>query len=569
MSTRRRRLRRATELVLGLGLVAAGAVALPLALAAQLGLEDLHVRVAGSASHLVVAGEAGPRARPAGPSAVAAPAYEMGPASLLPRLELGGELDWHEPGLALRRWRAVYGARWEREVALPLFVGPFVARGALDACGLAVHVNAALFDPSRGATGLRAMVAERLRPLFPFTIGVLGVTITTLPALDHAELALVPRDGHLTVRAVAHLADGTEVGASGVLDLTEANGRLVVRPRGAFEPIFEGAGRARTESFIGTEIVNLVRRELFGKNESIVMAEARGLLAAHIAPVMTELNAALGQLGEPFAPFPERPSDTVTLRLAGPPRVTPGGVGLRLCAGIDLGAPLVDATVPGPPRVVAVEPVPSPRTASEEPQIEIVANALAVNQLAFALWQSGQLRRLGQSSLLLDQLPAEVSGLAFDIEGFDPLLPPVVLPRSDDATGALRVRVADVALGRWEERRVVGAADLDATLVSHDRQLRLAGRIREVHVACARERGGTTVLTPCLSDLLPTVRELLRGEELRYELDLGPLLELVSKKSFEGLRLELGAVSATTEATPPQVRARFGARVVGTAGDGR
>ena len=547
--------------------VALGALAvLPLALAGNPGGEDLHVRVEGAAGHLLeLAPETGTPARPqAGPARAR---VEAGPPSLLGRLELDGTPDSREPGLALRRWRAVYGSRWEREVVLPVLLGPWVEHGDLDACGIAVHVSAALLDPARGGAGLRKMVEDRLRPLFPYTIGVLGITVTTLPALERAEVTITPREDALGLRAVAHLADGTEVGARGAIALRESRGALEVEVVGRFEPIFAGPGRARAEAFIGTEIVNFLRRELLGQNESIVLEQARAVLAAHVAPVVDELNGALASTGRPFHPFAERPGDSVTLRLARSPELSSAGIDLALCASIDLGTPLVDAAIPGPPRVVSLPPATARGLVDDEPLVEIAVSPLGMNQLVFALWQTGQLRRWGSSTVVLDQLPADVKALSFDITGFDPRLPPVVSPRSAGADGAgLRIRVADVALGNWDGRTVTGHADVDAraTLAAvGDRAPRLAleGHIESLWVDCVRADADAVELVPCLSDLLPAVRDRLREQALNYQIDVGPLLALVSQQSFQGLRLELSPTFVTTDALPAQTRARFRARV--------
>ncbi len=554
--------KRLIDLLLGIVGALALALLLPLGLQADGEQQSLKITVYG------------PRPAQHAATVVRLPPVQVTPSSLLSRLQPAGEPDWTEAGLAFRRWRVEYGHRWQREITLPLLLGPLEQEGT-PSCGFALRLSPRLFAP--GATkALAAMAQRELAKQFPLTIPCGLVKRVTLPKLQSAQLLLTPRQGYFDVGLVGVLADGTRVGAVSSITLdADAKGQLVVRRRGRIQPLFIGPGRNECEGTLEVWAYNLWRRYIEKETESIVIAEARRQITTQVQPVLSLLNASLAKLHEPWSLLPDRPEDRFVLHLQRPPRVSPTGIVFDLCCSVQLQQPRV-GSLRGSPQVAAA-PIVMNKAPTASATIELYANAMGINQLIYVLWQTGQLGRWGRSSLLLDRLPEHVRALAFEVEGFVPQLPPVLLPHSlasasqaegPSPRGWLPLRTANVYLGRWGERNVLAHADVGVRIYTNSTGVMLGGRIGQPYVNCATLRdeaghhSGAWELTPCLSDLLPALRESIIDQRPSFALDLRPLLEAISSRGLQGLRLQLGELSAESMANPPQLHATVEARIV-------
>jgi hypothetical protein len=266
-----------------------------------------------------------------------------------------------------------------------------------------------------------------------------------------------------------------------------------------------------------------------------VLATARAEMSRKMEPALDALNASLAKLHEPLRPFPDHDVE-MTFRLARPPEVSTDGIGLRLCAKVDLDGERVDPAITGPPLVDAELPeLPPPGKGA---RIDVRLNAEAVNRIVYALWQLGELRKWGTSTQILDQLPDEVRSLAFEVSGFDPRLPPVL-----DAAES-RIAVANVAVGRWGERTVFGHATGSFELATVGDDVEITAEVDRMAVSCATMAGSGHRIEPCLSELLPMVRERMQEQPPRFRIDTSGLVRALAGHTVHGLRLRL---------TPPQV----------------
>ncbi len=466
-----------------------------------------------------------------------APALAVGPPELEARLATD---SWGTDALRLTTWRVSYGQRWHRSITLPELRGPLAPEGS-DVCGIAARISPGVFDPKHSGDGLTALVRRELDRVLPMSLPCGFTENVHLARPKSVSLRMTPRRGAIDLEAVATLPDGTLVGAASTIRLVaDAEGRLVVDHVGPVEPLFAGPARARCEGTLKVQLGNLWWRYIKGQKESIVLATARAEMARRVTPALDALNRSLSRLHEPLTPFPGEPHE-IALRLARPPEVGPDGVGLRLCARLALGGPRIDPAITGPP-LVRSEPPPLPAAATGA-VVELALDNDAVNHVIHAMWQTGQLRRWGTSTELLDQLPDDVRGLAFEVTGFDPRLPPILVGD--------RVVVANVAVGRWGEREVMGHATGAMRLAggaSGSSRLTLSASLDALEVSCVGPLPDGTrsawQLTPCLSELLPLVSERMRASPPRFGIDTAALIRAVAGHTLHGLRLEL---------SPPEV----------------
>jgi hypothetical protein len=294
--------------------------------------------------------------------------------------------EWRErlaPGLVLHGWTVEYGKRWRREVVVPELDGAVAPEGT-PWCGFEVRVPPAALDPGRGAPGLARQVERELGRLFPMTLPCGLVTDVTLPPLESVEVAMVPGDGVLAVGVVGRLRDGTEVGAHADFVALDHGGRLHIERRGSVTPIFDGPGRARCEGTVSVRAVDLWRRLVQGKRESIIATVARGEITRRMAPVIEELNRSLGALHQPFPLFTGR-TDTARLVLGGAPRVDRRGLVLPVCAVASLGEPRVDRAIVGPAR--GRTELPPMTELPDEPHVEVAVSEAGADALLYVLWR--------------------------------------------------------------------------------------------------------------------------------------------------------------------------------------
>ncbi len=190
--------------------------------------------------------------------------------------------------------------------------------------------------------------------------------------------------------------------------------------------------------------------------------------------------------------------------------------------------------------------------------IELTADVNAINQAMYFLWQSGTLRELGHGSAMLDALPEGLRNLAFDVKGFDPALPPTVEAQAHQY--GIPVVLGDVALGAWENRQVVGHAIASIGVEPSGDAVELRARFEQVSVNCV-ESSTRTRLTPCLSDLLPAVRDMLAERPFTHHFSGADVLGRLPALTFQGLRLELSNLGARTPPGPSSLRVKVDARI--------
>ena len=283
--------------------------------------------------------------------------------------------------------------------------------------------------------------------------------------------------------------------------------------------------------------------------------EAQDTITDQIDYALADLAFGMAKLKHPFAPLPSRPNDTVALSLAKDPTISPEGIAIPICAKVNIGGSKRDPAITGPVFVEPLNDFDTQRASFDtaSPDLELIANANGINQVLYLLWQSGTLRELGQSSALLDVLPESIRALAFDVTGFDPGLPPTVAQSISASKGnQLTVVLGDVALGTWDRRRVVGHAVTTVGVEQGD----LSARFQQMAVNCveAVSRPPQLKLTPCLSDLLPAVRETLQEKPLTHRIPSDDLLRRLPDFTFEGLKLDLSKLRVNTTASPATLR---------------
>jgi len=530
--------RRFGEIALGTAIVALAALALPLGLAHTGSAKRLHAEIDGSGPYQLVA------------SGVAPPPVSLGPESILKRLDPAGVADQRGPGLALRGWAVEYGKRWHRGIDIPLLMGPFDRAGQPDGCGFSVRIRPGVFEATKGGGALAQIAKRQLNANLPVTFRCGPATKITLPKATRVQMVLSMRRGHILVSLGATLPDTTRIGARTRLAFRNEDGRLQIQRTTPLEPLFEGPLRDECSGAATIKVVDFVRWLWDGTTESIVTSEARATITNHIGPVIRELNSSLGKLNQPFSLFEQRPQDRISLRLGSEPVVSPEGLVLTLCPAMSLASPKVDSAITGPPRS-SVEPprfggLGSPRA----PRIDLLANAHGMNQLLYVLWQTGQLSRWGRSSVILDRLPDDIRALAFDVTGFDPRLPPV-LSAVGTHPGSVRIRFANVAVGSWDQRTVLGHVDVDTQVRGQQGRVSVGGELAKPKVQCAQQiQPRRWRLTPCLSELMPLLADRIAGQPMSFHLDLSWILRKLSRHSLGGMGLKLSDLKAQT-ASPP------------------
>jgi hypothetical protein len=488
-------------------------------------------------------------------------------------------------GLNLHTWQVEYGHRWEREVTVPFLVGPF-AREDMDVCGWSIHVSAGLFDTTGAGAGLKAAIHQAISSYFPHPIQDEETGISVIfPEVRETEVRILFETGHARVLVGVELVDGTLLAAAVPVRLISRSGAPVVERDGSVRSTWRGPTREKmqhdAENLGATEgggffgLLGCVFGPLgcvvgaglgagvgsdMGRDKGNRVAEERlkEEVTTRIDQALEQLALGLKDLEKPWSPFPRRPSDTIRLRLASDPLVSVGGITLPLCASVHVAMPKLDAAVPGWPRLVAARPLERSRPNVPGAFIELTADVDAINEAMYFLWQSGELRELGQESVVLDALPERLRDLAFEVKGFDPGLPPSA--RSRASKQGIPIVLGDVALGTWENRRVVGHAVANIGIQPSGDTLELQAHFGQVSVNCV-ESGEHTRLTPCLSDLLPVVRDLLAERPLVHRFSGGDVLARLPMLTFQGLRLELSNLRARTAPGPSSLRINVDARI--------
>lgn len=507
-------------------------VLLPLALDSSGDAEDLYVVVPGARRPLLA------RESPAAPLTKTQP----GPLELLPRLQPAGQLDRVGTGPGLLRWRVVYGKRWEREVQLPVWTGPFHDAELPGPCAFGLILRPALFDDGkRGGGDLASMVDALVRRSFP--INIKNVVSVYFPPVNTTDVKLELRAGEIGSRVSVVLQDGTRFRVNARFGLSGQPGNPG-RPGGRLQLVLkearllEWSGPTRDE--LGGFMGSLARVLLGDDNfDELVQRAAEPIVRGRIAAALKPFELPPAQ-----AWFPGRNQDEIGITLCGAPRVEATGVYLPLSVQAAL-EPRRDEALPGPIRLPAEISWPSQPLGGA--RIELVAGRAGVNQLMYVAWQAGLIADFEQGSAPVEALRQEIGGrLHFELQHINFALPPLYGGDTDSA-GRWPIRLHDVRLGKTHDGRQVSAhLDLRVTPRIDERGIRVLGRLENLALSCHTARAGEVRLSPCLADVLPVVRPELVGREQTWPLDAG-LLQRLSTSSISGYRVNLSRFSGGPE----------------------
>ncbi len=540
-------------------------------------MDDLSVRV-GSSRPFVIEGGGAP-----------IPKIVASPEGLKERIERRDLPTDAMGGFHLRTWRIDYAHRWEREVTLPVLSGPLVKEGS-NVCGFSLKIGAGLFANKEA---IEAAVRKKLDSQFPRIFKHESGIEIEFPALTAVKLDIHLGRGFVTVGLGMRLRDNTLIQAQANLKVISYNGAPVVQRVGNVWTNWEGPthdrmlAQAEEKGAVGGGLLGALFGFLVagpagafvGGAAGGVTGSAYGKETAHeegqkqaqktvtdqLDDALANLAFGMAKLKYPFAPLPSRPNDKIALSLAQDPTISPSGIAIPICAKVNIGGSKRDPSITGP---VLVEPLNGFDTQfahvdGSSPDLELVANANGINQVLYFLWQSGTLRELGQSSAILDALPESIRSLAFNVTGFDPGLPPAVMqPVSPTETKNLTMVLGDVALGTWEQRRVVGHA-VTALGIEQGDNIGLAAKFDHLGVNCVEgiPQLSQLKLTPCLSDLLPPVRDMLKEKPLVHRMPSADLLRRLPDFTFEGLKIDLSRLRIDTTSAPATLRFRVDTKI--------
>jgi hypothetical protein len=425
-------------------------------------------------------------------------------------------------------WQVTYAHRWERQVAVPIINGKLHSPTE-PVCGYAIRVAASAFDTDQ-SPGLQDMVTRKLQVMFQGINQKLSkgdhsfrfhkVENTQLKfslGYDEATVQVrvsMGRDESLSVRFKVR----TRV-VAGQLSFALQDQPTIVR-----SPTLQ---RRMEDSAYKDHPILCRLGWLFNACESKAASKTEEDGASGIQDFVKQLSTSVGQLGDITDPFQGRHGDHLAVTVQDGPVLSPQGLELRFCVAATLAPPLRDKAIPGFASLGTQLPRFEEALPASRPTLELAASLDGLNQLLFLTWQSGLLGRLGSSSPVLEALPEEVRSLAFEVKGLDPAMPPFLTWRQPDGPprdGFWTLTLAGVELGTWGRRQVIGHSHLVVRAEGHQGVLSFEGRLVNPVVQCQERLASSWKLTPCLSDLLPAVRETLGDRSLSKSFDAGSLL---------------------------------------------
>lgn len=470
------------------------------------------------------------------------------PAGISGRLEQRGEPSGTGPGIWWQTWRTTYARRWTREVVVPSVQGP-LRRPDDGACGFALRVQPELLD-TRRSPALERLVRERAQR-------AIDELNRELDARQRDSLVTWTSYRFGTVKGVRMRAasDADAIRLTAAVDFGDARRfdldlRVAVRAE-------QGALKFEAATGSTLELSPSLRADLLGRvqdDHDLLcgplldwLTSCTGRVDAAIrtqgrvatAKLASELSALALKLKQTPSPLPGRPGDKLTLTVTDA-RADRDGVSASFCVGATLGAPVEDSTLEGFPYFASSPPRLARRRATDPPGAQLAVNLDGLNLLLFIGWQAGALGALGRSPAVRDALPAATRQLAFDVSELSPRLPPQLAVHQ---AGAWRLVVPSVKLGTWDLRDVVGHADLGLRALGTGSRLQLTAAIESVALDCEHRAGDAWLFTPCLSDLLPAIRDTISGSSRTVSVDLGDALSGFAGRALDGARVD--AASAT------------------------
>jgi len=510
------------ERFVGGTLAAAMVVILPASLTWTAGHEDLYVDV-GEHRAFGVADEEPLR---------------VGPSELTGRVGHVVRGD-ENPGIELQTWQLTYGGRWEREVTWPVLRGPFHAPWGEWPCALGLVLRPELFDDGApGGDDLASAIDAEIRRAFPIGLDRRVPKVVRdaieFPKVHDTKVSVVLGEGTLDARADIVFVDGATLAVDARLKLQRRvlSGEPNEDDPGDLEAVVV---RARllgwtgpTRSGVFQQIIGRVARRV---GKGIAQQYVRDHVVKTLAPL---------RLPTPRAVLPGRPNDELGVALCADPEIRPDGLRLPLRITAKL-SPQKDLVIPGPVRVGGALRWPEERNGK---RLQVVFSREGLSQLVYLAWQSGLLSEWAEDPALLDSFEARAADrLAFELTGLELNMPPTFMP--DDQDG-WRLRIAQVGLGPMGRREVIAHADMHLTSLGTTDVLGFRGRVEQVWLDCLEpRRAGGFRLSPCLSDVLPILRD---SDELRtpVEMTLDPrLLKRLTTTSFAGYDIHLSKVRAT------------------------
>ncbi len=564
------------SILFGLGLSAAFSAALPLALRSLPPPADLQAEIPSDKSYRIVAD----------PAHFTAPPIQVGPPEFFRRIRAQGLPQSLAPGLHLSTWSMNYGHRWEREISFASLIGPFAPEGT-PICDLALRLSPELFDTEKAGAGMKKAMDQKLSAFFPMTLSEGGISIH-FPSIEKTDFRIALEPNLAVVSLSITLKDKTLLSARFPMKLVSSKAKIELVRAGPVESQWTGPTREQarkagadlgagvgaglgilaglliggpTGAAIGGKIGSDAGAEYGGKTANrIAGARSHSEILRTIDTALVEMSLGLSALTSPIQIFPDRPNDRLQLTLAQEPKITPQGMAFSLCASLKLGEPKINSAVAGSLLSAPNTIVSSTQSAySKNPAgVELIAGENALNLFIYALFQSGMMRMLGNSNALLSTLPPTLQGLAFDMNGFDPELPPALMNAPlDNPTEfyGIPLILANIQMGTWGKRRVLGHGSAFLTLQERAGDFTLSASIKHLTVNCAEAiSDNKTRLTPCLSDLLPAARDLLMEKPLTLHLPVRELLTRLPKESLMGMQVDWSEPKAELSNQPIRLR---------------
>ncbi|MFO0554440.1 MAG: hypothetical protein U0271_39020 [Polyangiaceae bacterium] len=452
--------------------------------------DDLLVRLDGSRAHVL----ASPRPKEE---------IMLGPDGLRDRIE-----DDDSAGLSaigLRTYRVVYGGRWEREVTVPVVHSPVMPEGKPWPCSARVRLLPSFFDNGTDDGGDALAIVEReIRKQFPRDIVAADIKVMHFAEVRSTDLKIALEPGQLVIRGTITLDDDdrkpTRFTITGKVSLGEKEGDIVVN---LDDLALDWTGKTRDKLLV--EIA-----DIFVDVEKIAQAEVKRQIGKVLPFIKLPRDPI--QLGDLVVKGARGISGTLRPRLCDRPEITAAGVSVGIGVTAELDEPHKDPGIMGPPAVPGKQ-APLVFGAAAVPaaahNVEAVASLDALEQALYLLWQGGALDAWGKSEGVLENFQEKMADrVALKLDALDVRLPPVTLALGAADCAGFGIRFADLAVGTMVDgRTAVVHADFCSIPSVVDGRLRLESRILSFAMNCSKEVRDEVWLTPCLSDVIPVLRD--------------------------------------------------------------
>lgn len=506
----------------------------------------------------------------------------VGPDSLRSRCAVRSEPLLPQPGVGWTSYAIDHSHRWQQELQVVTLTGPF-ASVRDDTCGVWLTFGAGMFDDGALSRALSGVASRAVSPMFPMKIDVptpIGRFAFTVPAVVSSRVRATLEEGQLRLEVRVALIDGTFVHTTSRIAIRADRGSIVLRRVGRSETGYGGPSFERLRE----EAVRFGRS--LGDKDTILAdalcagtlglvcpreeaAKAAGRLVDEMVPrvvdqtVETGLDGALIQVEGAIAamirhritPIDGRPDIAFGLHVAADPIVRTSGMHVPLC----LRGEIESGAYGGVPGVARLPEEVAPPTTESDAVIGVELGKPALNLILHVLWRSGWLRERGTDPALIASLPHEAGALAFDVTGFEPLLPPTLL--LDPTDDSFPIMLGAVKVGMWGDRTVLAQARTALRFQTRSGQVVGVAALESVGVHCARSRAGKTMLEPCLSDLLPLFRDVIADRTVEQRIAGSELVARLPRLAFGGLSLQYGDIDVRARGGRLHIRLPIAARL--------